>query len=104
MNETTQPQVTDIPVPPVCPTCDTVIVLGTLTGTCETFKDEKGKNDCRKLLEPLEQGKSNAIDAFANMMVKNPGAVDAITDRFNYLIQEASKKAEEMVKTGEAPK
>ena len=101
MNETMQPP--DIPVPPACPTCDTVIVLGTLTGTCETLKDQKGKNDCRKLLEPLEQGKSNAIDAFASMMVAHPEAIDEITDRFNYLIQEASKKAEEMVKTGKVP-
>ena len=100
MTETTP----EIPVPPACPTCDTVIVLGTLTGTCETIKDPKGKNDCRKLLEPLEEGKTSAIDAFANMMVKHPGAIDEITDRFNFLIQEASKKAEEMVKSGKAPK
>ena len=88
------------PVPPpevVKPnkTADTVLILGALTGTCATIGDEAGKAACQHMLLPLENGKSDPVEALADMMIAHPTEFDGITDRFNDLIQKASDRAEE---------
>ena len=91
------------PVPPpqeVKPnkTADTVLILGALTGTCATIGDEAGKAACQHMLLPLENGKSDPVEALADMMIAHPTEFDGITDRFNDLIQKASDRAEEKSK------
>ncbi len=80
-------------------TLDTILILGALTGTCESISDNPGKVACRHMLEPLENGKSDPVEALADMMIASPGEFDNIVERFNILIKNASDRAEEKVKT-----
>ncbi len=80
-------------------TLDTILILGALTGTCESISDKNGKVACRHMLEPLENGKSDPVEALADMMIASPGEFDNIVERFNLLIKDASDRAEEKVKT-----
>lgn len=84
-------------------TADTVLILGALTGTCATIGDEAGKAACQNMLLPLENGKSDPVEALADMMIAHPSEFDNITDRFNDLIQKASDRAEEKSKLPNAP-
>ena len=79
-------------------TLDTILIIGALTGTCESIEDKTGKTACRSMLEPLENGKADPVEALANMMIAHPAEFDGITDRFNDLIQKASDRAEEKTK------
>lgn len=79
-------------------TLDTILIIGALTGTCESIDDKPGKMACRHMLEPLENGKSEPVEALADMMIAHPAEFDGITDRFNNLIQKASDRAEEKMK------
>lgn len=94
-------QVSEIPEQPeVKPdkTLDTILIIGALTGTCESIDDKSGKMACRHMLEPLENGKSDPVETLADMMIAHPAEFDGITDRFNNLIQKASDRAEEKIK------
>jgi len=100
MSEEQQPQ--QMPVQPeVKPDkiLDTILILGALTGTCESIDDKSGKTACRNMLVPLENGKADPVETLADMMVANPGEFDDIVERFNGLIQKASDRAEEKTKT-----
>lgn len=79
-------------------TADTVLILGALTGTCATIKDKSGKAACQHMLLPLEDGKSDPVEALADMMIASPREFDGIVDRFNMLIKNASDRADEKVK------
>lgn len=79
-------------------TLDTILIIGALTGTCESIDDKPSKVACRHMLLPLENGKSDPVEALADMMITNPGEFDGIVDRFNSLIQKASDRAEEKAK------
>jgi len=46
-------------------TADTVLILGALTGTCATIADKPGQAACKNMLLPLENGKSDPIEALA---------------------------------------
>lgn len=96
MNETTEP----LKQPEVKPdkTLDTILILGALTGTCESIDDKPGKMACRHMLEPLENGKSDPVEVLADMMIASPTEFDGIVDRFNLLIENAGKRAEEKTK------
>lgn len=84
-------------------TLDTILIIGALTGTCESIEDKSGKVACRHMLEPLENGKSDPVEALADMMIAHPAEFDGITDRFNDLIQKASDRAEEKTKPLNVP-
>ena len=105
MSETPQQPHPEPPQQEVKPnkTADTVLILGALTGTCATMKDESGKAACQHMLLPLENGKSDPVEALADMMIANPTEFDGIVDRFNSLIQKASDRAEEKTKPSNAP-
>lgn len=93
-----QPQMPGVPEPPqVKPdkTLDTILIIGALTGTCESIDDKPGKVACRHMLEPLENGKADPVEVLADMMIAKPAEFDNIVDRFNNLIQKASDRAEE---------
>lgn len=82
---------------------DTILIIGALTGTCESISDKTGKMACRTMVEPLENGKSDPVEALADMMIAHPAEFDGITDRFNDLIQKASDRAEEKAKPPNVP-
>ena len=77
---------------------DTILIIGALTGTCESIDDKTGKTACRSMLEPLENGKADPVEVLADMMIAKPTEFDGIVDRFNNLIQKASDRAEEKTK------
>lgn len=102
MDGTIEPQPQQMPPQPeVKPDkiLDTILILGALTGTCESIDDKSGKTACRNMLVPLETGKSDPVETLADMMIANPGGIDDIIDRFNGLIQRASDRAEAKTKT-----
>lgn len=86
-------------IPDVKPnkTADTVLILGALTSSCATIEDKSGKAACQHMLLPLEEGKSDPVEALADMMIASPKEFDGIVDRFNLLIKSASDRAEEKV-------
>jgi hypothetical protein len=79
-------------------TLDTILIIGALTGTCESIDDKSGKMACRHMLEPLENGKADPVEVLADMMIAKPAEFENIVDRFNNLIQKASDRAEEKSK------
>ena len=50
------------------------------------------------MLIPMEEGKSDPVEALADMMIASPAEFEGIVDRFNNLITKASDRAEEKVK------
>jgi len=108
MSEPIQPTPMPQPMTPTTPgqpevkpnkTLDTILVIGALTGTCESIDDKHGKNACRHVLEPLENNKADPIETLADMMILNPGEFDGIVDRLNNLIEKASDRAKEKAET-----
>ena len=79
-------------------TADSVLILGALTGTCASIDDKTGRAACHNMLVPLEEGKSDPVEALADMMIASPAEFEGIVDRFNNLITKASDRAEEKVK------
>lgn len=105
MNEATQQpsaEGIDFVVPSPNKNADAIGVIGFGTAMCEAVKDKQAKNDCRKLIEPLEEGKKDPIDVLVDLLIQNPEDVDEATDRFNYNMQEAMKRAEEKMKSANA--
>ena len=92
-----------MPQPPPNKTADAIGIIGFGTMVCEVVDDPRKKGDCRKLLEPLEQGKKDPIEVLVDLLMENPDEMDDATDRFNYNMQEAMKIAEERVKAQNAP-
>lgn len=84
-------------------TADTVLILGALTSTCTTMDDKSGRAACHQMLVPLEDGKSDPIEALADMMIASPSEFEGVVDRFNELITKASDRAEEKVKVANGP-
>ena len=106
MSEATQPpsmEPVSFPTPTPNTNADVISVIGFGTAMCETVEDKQAKNDCRKLIEPLEKGEKDPIDVLADLLVQNPANVDDATDRFNYIMQEAMKRAEAKLKAENAP-
>ena len=97
MNEATEAKPA---VPEVKPDkiLDAILIIGALTGTCESINDKSGRTVCRNMLVPLENGKSDPVETLADMMIEYPGGIDDIIDRFNGLIQKAGDRAEEKTK------
>lgn len=77
---------------------DAILVIGASNSVCESISDKSGKDACRRLIEPLEVGKADPVETFADMMINNPTGVDNIVDRLNDLIEKAGKRAEEKTK------
>ena len=105
MSEAAQPpsmEPADFPVPTPNKNADVIGVIGFGTAMCEAVKDPKKKGDCRELIAPLEEGKKDPIDVLVDLLMQNPGDVDEATDRFNYNMQEAMKRAEEKMKATNA--
>lgn len=101
MNEQTQPpsmERIDFPIPSPNKNADAIGVIGFGTAMCEAVKDKQAKNLCMRLVEPLETGEKDPIDVLVDLLIQNPAEVDEATDRFNYNMQEAMKRAEEKVK------
>ena len=91
-------QMAVIPKPPENNTADAVGIIGFGTMVCEVVDDPEAKNDCRKLLEPLEQNKKDPIETLVELLLLNPDEMDKATERFNYNMQEAVKIAEGRLK------
>ena len=89
----------DFAVPSLNKNADAIGVIGFGTAMCEAVKDPKAKGDCRKLIEPLETGAKDPIDVLVDLLIQNPAEVDEATDRFNYNMQEAMKRAEAKMKS-----
>lgn len=81
---------------------DAIGVLGFGTAMCEAVQDSRAKVDCRKLIEPLEEGKKDPIDVLVDLLIQNPAEVEEATERFNYNMHEAMKRAEEKLKAANA--
>lgn len=97
MTEATYPTPTDtmdFVVPSPNKNADAIGVIGFGTAMCEAVKDDLAKTDCRKLIEPLETGKKDPIDVLMDLLIQNPEDIIEATDRFNYNMQEATKRAE----------
>jgi hypothetical protein len=93
-----QPPIPEQPEVKPDKTLDTILIIGALTGTCESIDDRSGKVACRHMLEPLENGNADPVEVLADMMISKPAEFDGIVDRFNNLIQKASERAEEKTK------
>ena len=101
MNEATQNssmEPIDFVVPSPNKNADAIGVIGFGTAMCEAVKDPKSKDACRRLVEPLEKGEKDPIDVLMDLLIQNPADVDEATDRFNYNMQEAMKRAEAKMK------
>ena len=84
--------------PAKCPACDMMVTLGILTSSCEGVDDPKKRNACKDLLKPLEEGKAQAVDALANVMVEmGEEHLDGVVERFNLLMYEAEAKAKDIL-------
>lgn len=92
-----QPEIDAFDKPAPNKPADQIGVIGFGTVVCEVVTDPRAKGDCRKLLEPLEKGTKDPIDVLVDLLVNNPDEMDAATDRFNYNMQEAMKKAEAII-------
>lgn len=88
--------------PPMNKMADDIGVIGFGTVVCEVVKDPTAKADCRKLVEPLEKGQSNAIDTLVELLIHNPDEIDDAAERFNYNMEKAVKIAEERLKAKDA--
>ena len=90
------PELENTPVK--CPACDMMVTLGILTSSCEGVDDPKKRNVCKDLLKPLEEGKAQAVDALANVMVEmGEEHLDGVVERFNLLMYEAEAKAKDIL-------
>ena len=84
--------------PTECPACDMMVTLGILTSSCEGIEDQTKRNVCKNLLKPLEEGKTQAVDALANVMVElGQEHLDGVVERFNLLMYEAEAKAKDIL-------
>jgi len=88
--------------PRPCEPCDMMVALGLLTAACEDINDPSQKTRCRELLKPLEDNKTKAVDALADIIVEmGPEAINDVVDRMNLLIYAATDKAKErLIKMG----
>lgn len=101
MTEATQPpsmEPTDFPTPSPNKNADAIGVIGFGTAMCEAVQDPRAKSDCRKLIEPLEEGKKDPIDVLVDLLMQNPEDVNEATDRFNFNMNKAMEIAEEKMK------
>ena len=84
--------------PKKCNACDMMVTLGLLTSSCEGIEDPAKRAQCKTLLKPLEEGKDNAVDALANIIVTlGEGHLDEVTERMNLLLYEAEAKARDIL-------
>lgn len=81
---------------------DDIGVIGFGEVVCSLVKDPKAKGDCRRMVEPLGNGQSNAIDTLVELLIHNPDEIDDAAERFNYNMEKAVKIAEERLKAKNA--
>ena len=82
--------------PKQCNACDMMVTLGLLTSSCEGIEDPIKRSQCKTLLKPLEDGKDNAVDALANVIVElGEDHLDEVVERMNLLIYSATARAKD---------
>jgi len=103
MNKTPTPPMeqASFPMPPPNKNADAIGVIGFGTAACEAILDPLAKGDCRKLLVPLEKEEKDAIDVLVDLLMEHPEDIDAATDRFNFNMQEAMRRAKAKIEAGE---
>lgn len=98
MTEISEEQMAVIPKPPENKTADIVGALGFMHMVCEGVEGQEPTDACRALVEPLEKGKKDPIEALVDLLMLNPDEMDKASERFNYNMQEAVRIASERVK------
>lgn len=78
---------------------DQITSVGLAHGACELVKDGERKEDCRRLLEPLDDGKGDPIEGLSNIQMAHPEEFDRITEYLNSVILRATELSEQKLET-----
>lgn len=94
MDTKTEIPVIEAPVKP-CPICDAMVSLGLISSACEQLPQGE-RTKCHQLMRPLEERKAAPADVLADIIVLTGDTnLNAVLDRMNLIIFEATTKAKE---------
>ncbi len=94
MDTKTEIPIIETPVKP-CPICDTMVSLGLIASACEQLPQGE-RSKCHALMRPLEERRATPADVLADIIVLTGDTnLNAVLDRMNLVIFEATTKAKE---------